>query len=516
MKTQTVVSHIDVYDDYVSAMRKRFAVIKEPLFKTNAEGLWDAYLNAIPEDDRQYHNCSCCRHFITRFGGLVTINDEGEHSSAVWSPDDTPEYYRPSVEAMLKLVRKAKVNGVFITSEKELGQVVTGKWTHFALGVPDSMAYKRRRNLTAGQFSAEKKEDFNNVLRAVLEFDATVVQQAVTLLKIDALYRSEAVLGPAEWLLKLHEDIDRTKRKAMMVWRAVATAPAGFCHPRSSMIGTLLEDLVAGTPLDAAAAKFKAKMHPLLYQRPQAAPKAGAIEVAEKLVAELDLASALNRRFLRPDEVEYMWEPKVTSKTSGGVFGHLKVDAVKPMQNLKTVENITLSRFLSMVLPKATSMRALLKASGNLIVTLTTAEDPDAKPIMQWDSEDNRNPVGWYLWHGGSSPSQYGLSTSVEVVGVCKPVYEWRGNDGKFSHHGGEHILMLKNARESKSSGSALFPSCLRSDLHAIRSVVEAHSKKTDLQLTVGSTASGLSAVGATIEVEVGGMWVKYHIDRAF
>ncbi len=506
--------HTIGFDDFLTSIRQRFVeqCASGALFRTNADGLWDAYLGAIPDEDKQYHTCSCCRHFINRYGDLVTINDEGEVVSAIWDLDDTPEYYKPAVDAMLNLIRRAKVNRVFLTSEPSLGIAVTGPWTHYSVAMPAAMLHKRRGALTAGQAAAAKKEDFKNVLRAVLEFDSTVVQQAVTLLKTDSLYRAEKVLGPAEWLLNLHHDIDRTKRKAMMVWRAVATAPAGFCHPRSSMIGTLLDDLVAGTPLDVAAKNFKAKMHPLLYQRPQAAPKAGAIDAAEKLVAEMGIASALNRRFLRPDEVEYIWQPTAAAPAEG-VFGHLKQDSKQ--EKLMPGGKITLSKFLSEILPVATAIRCILTPSGNQIVTLTTAADPDAKPILQWDSEENRNPVAWYLWSGGSLPGQFQLKAgSVDVIGVCKPPHAWRGNDGKFPHQGGHPLFLLRGASESRVAGSALFPECLKSELHGIRSVIEAHSRRVNLPLFDGPTASGLSAIGAAVRVEMNGIWMRYTIDR--
>jgi hypothetical protein len=70
------------------------------------------------------------------------------------------------------------------------------------------------------------------------------------------------------------------------------------------MIGTLLEDIHVGLPFDDFKAKFAAKMHPLQYQRPQAAPKVGAIAQAEKLVEQLGIVRSLKRRFARLDDLD--------------------------------------------------------------------------------------------------------------------------------------------------------------------------------------------------------------------
>lgn len=54
------------------------------------------------------------------------------------------------------------------------------------------------------------------------------------------------------------------------------------------MIGTLLDDIASGMSFDSVSRRFAEKMHPLQYQRPQAAPSAGNIAQAEKIVEKLE------------------------------------------------------------------------------------------------------------------------------------------------------------------------------------------------------------------------------------
>ncbi|MEI2691516.1 MAG: hypothetical protein V9H69_18170 [Anaerolineae bacterium] len=281
----------DGYNDFLARLNARFlancAGGAQPLFTTDVSGLWDAYLGSFTDPDiRQYHNCHACRQFIERFGGLVTIGDDGILAPAIWHVDDAPEDYKPAVAAMAIKVCRAKVTGVFLASSPVWGTPETGVWRHFVVQPAANMVFKRATQ-TAGQAMAEKREDFRTVMAALGEITQIHLEMALALLKTDALYRSEKVLGQAEWLHALHgaRDAVHGPRKANVVWRAVATAPAGFCHPRSSMIGTLLEDIAAGMRFEEVASRFAAKMHPLRYQRPQAAPTAGAIAAAEKTVA---------------------------------------------------------------------------------------------------------------------------------------------------------------------------------------------------------------------------------------
>jgi hypothetical protein len=240
-----------------------------PLFTTDVD-LWPIYLEAFPPETRQFHNCSACRHFLRRFGALAAISERGEVSSAIWGPTDADADHAAAVAAMAAAVRRAKITGVFLSGSSELGREVTGAWAHLAARLPAaSRAFGRPLHMTPGQAMAELRQDHANVMRALDEFPLALLERIVELLKADALYRAEHVLGPAVWLRDLAAAGGSSR--ANLVWRAVATAPAGFCHPRSSMIGTLLLDCAGGMAFDGAARRFKDKMHPLQYQRPQAA-----------------------------------------------------------------------------------------------------------------------------------------------------------------------------------------------------------------------------------------------------
>lgn len=415
-------AHADAeYDAYLARMTRRYLANTTngaaPLFHTDAAGLWAAYLDTFgprpadgekAEPARQYHTCNACRHFVERFGDLVTIDENGMATPAFWHEEDAPEPYRPAVAAMARIVRRAKVTGVFLSPTVSLGTRETGEWHHLSLQLAVGRSVHASLAQTAGQAMAEKLEDFKNVWRALDEIPQAHIETALTLLRSDALYRSERVLGAAEWLYAVHTERAAAQgaARANIVWRRIATAPAGYAHPRSSMIGTLLEDIAAGMAYADVSRRFADKMKPTNYQRAQVAPTAGAIDAAEKLVEKLGVAPALPRRYARLAELPLLWTPppaKVAGSGGGPIFGHLqpKVAPAEQAPQMAIPPTVmTWEKFQRTVLQTATAIDALVTPESHRLMALVTASNPDAPPILQWDRQDARNPVSWYYASG--------------------------------------------------------------------------------------------------------------------
>lgn len=513
----------EIYHDYIERMNLTFAkrmAEGAKLFTTNTEDLFTTFLDALPQENRQYHTCSCCRHFVNRFGGLVMIADSGLTIPAIWNVEDAPEYYQQAVYAMSQKVRKAKVNGVFMSSEKMWGTPVTGPWKHYAIKPPANILYTGVV-MTAGQKMAERREDFKTVMYALNEFTQPMIEQALVLLKTDSLYRSEKVLGQAQWLYDLH--VARTEAmgstKSNVVWKAIASAPAGFCHPRSSMIGTLLEDIAAGMDFDTVSRRFKEKMHPLAYQRPQAAPAAGTIAQAEKLVEQMGVANSLKRRFARLDEIQTIWTPKQKQeKETSGVFGHLQAKGetkIKPMT--VPAGKMTFAKFIETVLPTADSIEFHVANRRESLCAMVTAGDADAPPILLWDQPEQRNPVSTYVYSGGSYPSSWNIEAGyVKVNAIAYRPHQWFG---EYPNQGKGVVFILDGARETRNSGLALFPEILKAEFHGIRSVVEAYSAKGEIAGMLDATACGIlldkgREWNHVVRVTTAGHMLEYKIDR--
>jgi hypothetical protein len=327
------------------------------------------------------------------------------------------------------------------------------------------------------------------------------VKQALNLLETDSLYRSEKCLGVARWFYDLHikrSSAENSRAKENMVWYAVATAPVGYCHIKSTMIGTLLDDIVAVLPFETISRKFAEKMHPLQYQRPQAAPPSGNITRAEDIVEKLGIRKSLDRRFARVEELEKIWTPKEKKEqaSGSGVFSHLiPKDSKKadiPDMNIPAI-TMTWRKFSETVLPKAESIEYYAPAHSECYSAITTAADMEAPPILQWDKEDRRNPFSWYLYNGGSSYHDWNLHTGYcKVTGICLQPSMWYG--GNNSHISEGVFLILEGAKDTryKTAGNALFPETLKSELREIRSTIEAYSKDAVLGGYDDSSACGI------------------------
>lgn len=514
------------YDDFLWRVNSRFNLLvaddKLPLFTTDAEGLWEAYLDAFPREERQYHNCNACRRFIDRFGDIVALTPEGFAVPAIWEGLNAPPLYAAPIDKLRELVTRARVTGVFLSPLEVWGEPVTGVWKHLSVTPPPSMRFQSQ-TLSAYQAMAEKSQDFAQVSRALSEFPLPVLAQAVALLEGEDLYRGEKVLGPAKWLHDLQNAVVSLKgpRRANVIWRHVATAPPGFCHPRSSMIGTLLEDLSAGKDFSEVALSFSMKMNPTKYQRPVAPPSEQNIAQAEKLMAELGAAGSLERRFARLDEIEAIWRPeKLEPAKPDGVFGHIKPKAGQAVGEMNVPPQLmTWEKFARTVLPEAKAIELMVPSIGNFCA-ICTATNPDAPPILQWDSLEQRNPFNWYVYPQGSRAHQWGLRAAwCDVTAVTLRPSMWYGR--KLDHQGEGVVMILAGALDSADNeGNGIFPETLLAPFHPIRATIKAYSDAAKLGGRAEASACGIALFKgqlctAHVRVKAGnGISRQYKIDR--
>lgn len=494
----------DEYPSFEQMIKDQFAAAakhEKAFFTTDATGLYDIFLANLPEETRQFYNCKACRQFTDNFGGLVAIESStGKTASVMWGGYEAPELFKSAVQAMKTATEKARVTGVFASNESVLGKPVTGIWTHMSVELPADRVLKKFN--PASEWVAERVQEFEMLNTALVSYPPSVVDSALNLLMSEQVPRSERFLSMAKWFKGLVDKRNLTmnnRHRENLVWYSVATAGAGFCHIRNTVLGTLLDDMKAGVSLNETIHRFAKKVDPHFYQRPQAAPSEGNIREAEKLIAERGLAKSLERRYARLDDLQLIWQPKPEKEeeTPAGVFGHLltKTAPVKPAMEVPTVV-MTWRKFYETVLPNAEKIEYQVTFHLQSFVAMVTAAHPEAPPIIQWDTEENRNPVSWYGYVNGSYPAQWGLAPGlVEVTGICFQPSMW---NQPMDHQGVGAIFILKGAKDSNTNvGSALFPEILKSDLHGIRSVLEFHSNATPMQGADEESACGIAFPGS-------------------
>lgn len=469
----------------------------EPLFTTNAEDLFEVFLYNIPAHARQHYNCNACRHFISRYGGLVTIDDEGYKYPAMWN-FSYPEFFNKAIRAVYDAVENARITGMFITSEKRLGTPKTGTWTHMSVNMPTHKQY-RSRLYNAEQVMAEKKEDYRMLGQAVFKYKLKTIETAVNILRSDALYRSEKFLDIAAWFLKVKKLADLPKEQfENSLWKKVATAPAGFCHISSSMIGTLLDDIEYGYGFEEVKRRFDEKMNPTKYQRPQAAPSAGNVRRAEEIVDKLGIRESLKRRFAKIEDVATIWRSNYArsnqSISSDSVFAGIKTkqDGKVDYSGIAPrTQTMTWEKFARTVLPVAKKIEMWIPNRREAYCAFVTAEDSSAPPIVLWDTEERRNPVTWYVYANGSMPEVWDLESNryVEVTGISLSPNLWQPG---YEHIGKAVLFILKGCRDTANPSSALFPELLKGELKEVRATIEAYSRIHSLGNPLNATACGI------------------------
>lgn len=523
-----MIERDDAYADFETLIRVRVAAATGPLFTTSAvpENLWNSYLENIAPERQQHYTCRACRQFIERFGGLVTISGDGQPHSAIFHDfHHFPTFFGESVETLRIVAEQSAVTGVFLSNLPVWGTPVSKAkaWTHISGTNPN--VYKHAL-LTDEQAMAEKKEEFKMLSRALADFSPAVTAEALRILNSDALYRSEKALGIVKWFDNLAKTAAATHRsnRDNVIWKAVAEAPTGFCYIRSQIVATLMDDIKNKVPFEVMTKKWSEKLHPLQYQRPTAAPTEGAIDRAEKIFETMGLAPALNRRYATlADVLTTIWVPraKPVPEKAGGTFGHLRAaPAAEVTPTQLPAATMTWEKFARTVLPTAETLQLRTPIVGNYY-GLTTATDPTAPPIHQWDGLPGRarNPVSPYIYTRGSYASRWGLQgqTWVPVTAIFDNPCHWQ-ESGMFSHHSHVAFFALDGAKDPEHNGLAMFPETLRNELREVRSVIEANAKTGIISGSEEGNANGLAftkgASSVHLAATVGGATTLYVIDR--
>lgn len=541
--TSTASSSLDDpsegFNELCQAVGESFALASAgPLFTTKPDvDLHELFRAHLPKDRQQHYNCAACRDFFTRYAGLVTVSTNGVQTPAAWNFDDEmfcPPFFLSAVQAVRERVRTTSITGVFLAREVSLGLAENldrkrgVRWAH--LSVRNAKPF-RSSVKTPYEAMAEHRDDYRLVSTILHEYPLATFEETLKLLAGGNLARPEVHADMAQWYVVLHKKIAAAPAKGRtarnIIWHAVAEAPAGYTHVRSGVLGTLLDDVKAGRPFDVLERRWREKMGPLAYRRTQADPTRGNIEQAEKIVEKMGIAASLRRRFARLEEVtpHALWTPYVdpapAQPTSGGVFGHLKAkDEVQQRAIEQPPTSITWDKFRRTVLPDAKQIEVKVPLRGPY-VALITACDPNAPPVLQWDDPERRNPFSWYLRHPVGIASNWNLPSGsyVPVTAVALSPPFWGREEGK-SHHAKAVDFLLQGCRDLEvGGGGALFTASLRSELHPVRSVLEAHFKTYEAEEREQASACGLHLQEGAVQpltVRVHGKMgtMNYTIDR--
>jgi len=480
----------DLLREQVFSRFTRLVSKDTPLFKTDAKDLFYRYLNHLPEEARSHYTCMCCKSFIKRYGDLVIVDENGSTIPVMWKlTDDVPTIFQEAIESMEREVAKAQIKDVFIPEQTLLGIPTTGEWNHFYVNAPEELV-NTKLTLTAGQVMASKLEDRKNLKNSLNEekFKLTNIKEALRLIDSEQLDGAEMFKNRLDWFKGVKEMYSETKHDIVrenLIWKAVATAPDGYCSMRNSMPGTIMSDIHEGLSFDSIKDKLKDKMIDSdtgrsKYMRAEGPASSGNIERAEEIIEAYGTRDSFVRRFARKEDIPvFIWEPKeqeVVEETDT-LFGRLKNHGgEKDTENSSVVlPTITMTwvKFTEKVLPTAINLEYYVnrRTLANYCA-LTTAQNMDAPPIIKWDTIERRNPLTSYIHTQGSRAATWNLTQGyTKVTGICeRPVNFFEEKEQPT------RILLLEGAKDTSlrdQLGMALFPNNLKSEYHEVRSTME-------------------------------------------
>lgn len=485
-------NHDEVFMQHLTGRQKAFDEFvgdkKIPLFYTDAEELYNEFHKALPEEDYQEHNCTACRKFVNNYGRLVTITENGEKIPVYWM-GEVPAYYEKAVNEVKRKVMKAKITGVFIPDKQQLGTLVTGEWTHMALKLPKEMVYNGVL-YTVEQEMAKKQEDYRILKENISKYTRENISAAVNILSADGIISPDSMLGHAKWLLTLKNNVEISGRQKAeyFLWYAAATAPAGFCHINDEhRMGALLKDIRAGYSMEYLMRRHNFKTKNKNTEGTHGKPTEKEKESAVKAMTKLGVWESLLRKYARIDDEWFVkeWVPAVTEKKEpANLFANIKT---KEMEKGDAGNNsyipevkITWDKFHRTVLPNAKKIEFYVADVKQDFCGITTAVNKSAPPIIQWDTNENRNPFAWYMYVHGTQPSRWGLSRGYcNVRAVTLQPNMWHGG---FEHQGKGVIFILDGAKDQKHRGLALFDTILKSEFFEYRRTIDNYSADNELE----------------------------------
>lgn len=436
------------------------------LFTVNITGddLYTEYLSAFPKGtneifrERTEHDCSCCKNFIRNIGNVVGIDQKTGALITVWDRiEGLPRPYDEVSAIMGSIVRSHIVDSLFqcdmpnygAESTVELRDGVTHRWNHFFSGPIAKQHYdKNQAGTRRGKFNTDR----GVFKRALDEISPDAVAAVLDLMADNNLYKGTeyqpAVAGFKALQDQYHASL---KRKGLEfdnhTW---LNANQHGALIRNTAIGTLLQDLSEGKPLEAAVKSYEDKVSGTNYKRPKALVTPAMVNAAMATIKELGVEPSLERRFAKASDVNVndilFVDGSLRSQMKGGLGDLLMAHAKGPRMHAApaNAEEVSIHTFISKILPQATGLELMVenRHQGNF-VSLTAPAHADVEPIFKWPNN--------FAWSYDGNIADSELRRNVEklggrVDGVLRFTHTWN-YDARNASLMDLHVFMPGSSR---------------------------------------------------------------------
>lgn len=440
------------FEQFNKLLQKNVAKITKNVDKlytvaVDKDVLWNTYLDSFPSGtnelfrERREYDCGYCRGFIKNFGNIVVIKNGKIHT--IWDFKIKDDKFQQVINALDALVKSCAVDNVFLPKVSRFGQLVSHEscddgrvitWHHFCVDIDSKFIFSGNRD-TVGTVLGQYRDTRNVLERSLTEISKDSINTVLELISQNSLYKGNewnAALKKLRDIQKKYNKLDDSEKNTFCWETSVEVGPA-IGRIKNHSIGVLLQDITAGVDLDEAVRKYEKIVAPTNYKRPKAIFTKKMIEDAEKLLVEEGLIDSLPRRYAVVEDITVnnilFANRDSVSKMSGSVFDDLKKEASSKPKNLGKVEEVSIQKFVSDILPTATSVEALFenKHCGNL-VSLIAPQNADAKTLFKWN-----NGFSWaYNGNITDSMKERVKSAGGKVDGVLRFSIQWNTeNDNK-------------------------------------------------------------------------------------
>lgn len=391
------------FKNFRIAVAKQFdnMVKSGDLFRSSAnkDELWNTYLNSFPAGanpmykNRTEHDCNICKQFIRAVGNVIVIKSTGSIES-IWDVKGVDPEYQIVANALSGLVKSKPIENVFMHYENVAGveqnfqSTIDGtlKWDHFFVNIPP--AYVVPADVAPSRL-AEFRTTHDVFLRGLTDIDQESIDIVIDLIGQNSLYRgSEHKYAVTEFakhkLGAMGQDVDK------YVWDNIKINGA-VSRIRNTAIGTLLIDMSEGVKIDDAVRLFETKMAGPNYKRPKAVSTPGMLKNAQKTILAEGLTTALERRYANINDItinNILFANRAAKNTiTGDIFDTLIAESKKTVKSLDRVEEMSIDKFISDILPTATSLEIMMENTHiNNMVSLVAPVDPTARKLFKWDN----------------------------------------------------------------------------------------------------------------------------------
>ena len=408
--------------EYSQLVKDRFARMvagKSAIFQSNVDPdrLWDTYLDSFAPGDnevyrqRRSHDCGCCRNFIQRFGGLVTIDPETYRVETLW--DFAVEgKYAPSTKALHELVASAGIKGAFVSQSRFLGTATSPEimatetdgttkewvhtWNHFNLVLPDRFVVRLTRGETEDGYRAKYKEQHDLLETSLEAIDPDATETVLDLIATNNLYRGDQFKSIVEAFFALQmiwKDLGKETHDPFLWTRSHDAGPV-VSSIKNKSIGQLLLSLSIGVDINEAVGGFEYIVGDG-YQRSTPVFTERMKQAAKNTATELGIIDAIPRRFARLSDIgisNAIWANRDATIDIGEYndpFTDLNPNQV-PTSRRRTwdgIKDISYTEFLDKVIPRARAIELYVEQNhGKNFVSLIAPRNPHSKPLTKWDN----------------------------------------------------------------------------------------------------------------------------------